>query len=61
MENPADSTKKPFSKGIEAKYKQLIERAYNLRQTDDSLSDILYFEAERLLKGNKVIDTANVS
>jgi hypothetical protein len=33
---------------LESKYKSLVERAYNLRQTDDSLSDILYFEAEKI-------------
>ncbi|WP_339610058.1 Lacal_2735 family protein [uncultured Planktosalinus sp.] len=34
---------------LEKKYKRLIERAYNLRQSDDSLSDIFYFEAEKVL------------
>lgn len=34
---------------LEKKYKRLIERAYNLRQTDDSLSDIFYYEAEKVL------------
>lgn len=38
-----------FSK-MEAKYKRLMERAYNLKQTDDSLSDIFYFEADQLLQ-----------
>lgn len=34
---------------LEKKYKRLVERAYNLRQSDDSLSDVLYFEAENVL------------
>ncbi|PKP25973.1 MAG: hypothetical protein CVU03_05525 [Bacteroidetes bacterium HGW-Bacteroidetes-2] len=35
---------------MEAKYKQLMERAYNHKQTDDSLSDIFYFEADQVLQ-----------
>lgn len=34
---------------LEKKYKRLIERAYNLRQSDDSMSDVFYFEAEKVL------------
>lgn len=34
---------------LEKRYKRLLERAYNLRQTDDSLSDICYFEAHKVL------------
>lgn len=34
---------------LEKEYKQLIERAYNLRQSDDSLSDVFYYEAEKVL------------
>ncbi len=34
---------------LEKKYKRLVERAYNLRQSDDSLSDVFYFEAEKVL------------
>jgi hypothetical protein len=36
-------------KRLEKEYKQLIERAYNLRQSDDSLSDVFYYEAEKVL------------
>ncbi|GGD93990.1 Lacal_2735 family protein [Planktosalinus lacus] len=34
---------------LEKKYQRLVERAYNLRQSDDSLSDVFYFEAEKVL------------
>jgi hypothetical protein len=40
---------------MEQKYKQLIERAYNLRQSDDSLSDVFYFEADKLLEEMKCL------
>lgn len=33
---------------LKKKHSIAIEEAYNLRQTDSSLSDILYFEAKRL-------------
>jgi hypothetical protein len=33
---------------LKKKHSIVIEEAYNLRQTDSSLSDILYFEAKRL-------------
>ncbi|MEX0995458.1 MAG: Lacal_2735 family protein [Flavobacteriaceae bacterium] len=36
-------------KRLESQYKQLIESAYNLRQSDDSLSDVFYYEAEKVL------------
>lgn len=35
---------------LEKLYLSFIEEAYNLLQTDSSLSDILYFEAEKLKK-----------
>ncbi|HLU51574.1 MAG TPA: Lacal_2735 family protein [Flavobacteriaceae bacterium] len=34
---------------LEMRYKRLLERAYNLRQTDDSMSDIFYYEAHKVL------------
>lgn len=34
---------------LEKKYKHLIECAYNLKQSDDSLSDVFYYEAEKVL------------
>ncbi|TVZ60354.1 hypothetical protein NA63_2907 [Flavobacteriaceae bacterium MAR_2010_105] len=35
---------------LEKMYLSFIEEAYNLLQTDSSLSDILYFEADKLKK-----------
>ncbi|MEZ4856361.1 MAG: Lacal_2735 family protein [Gelidibacter sp.] len=35
---------------LEKKYKTFIEEAYNVMQTDASLSDFLYFEASKLKK-----------
>lgn len=34
---------------LEKEYKRLIESAYNFRQSDDSLSDVFYYEAEKVL------------
>lgn len=34
---------------LQAKYKQLVEEAYNLRQTDSALSDISEYRALKLL------------
>jgi|31_taG_2_1085359.scaffolds.fasta_scaffold02494_1 hypothetical protein len=34
---------------LNSKYKQLIEEAYNLRQTDSALSDISEYKAIQLL------------
>jgi len=36
-------------KRLETRYKRLVERAYNLRQSDDSMSDIFYYEAHKVL------------
>lgn len=36
-------------KSLQAQYKQLVEEAYNLRQTDSDLSDISEFRALKLL------------
>jgi hypothetical protein len=33
---------------LEVKYRNFVEEAYNVKQTDASLSDILYFEASKL-------------
>ena len=33
---------------LELKYRNFVEQAYNLRQTDASLSDVLYFEATKI-------------
>jgi len=33
---------------LEKKHSNVIEEAYNLRQTDASLSDVLYYEAKKL-------------
>jgi len=37
-------------KELEQKYLSFIEEAYNIMQTDASLSDILYYEALKLKK-----------
>ena len=37
-------------KELERKYLNFIEEAYNVMQTDASLSDILYYEAFKLKK-----------
>ena len=37
---------------LKARYKELIEQAYNFRQTDSALSDISEFKAIKLL--NKI-------
>ena len=33
---------------LEKRHSNVIEEAYNLRQTDASLSDVLYYEAKKL-------------
>ena len=37
-------------KELEKKYLSFIEEAYNVRQTDAGLSDVLYHEASKLKK-----------
>ncbi len=37
-------------KKLSKRYKQLIEQAYNLRQTDSALSDISEYKALKLLE-----------
>lgn len=37
-------------KDLEKKYLNFIEEAYNVMQTDASLSDVLYYEASKLKK-----------
>lgn len=34
---------------LKAKYKRLLEKAYNLRQTDSAMSDVFEFNAIQLL------------
>jgi len=46
--NPNDVIKKNQIK-LNKRYKQLIEQAYNLRQTDSALSDISEYKALKLL------------
>ena len=46
---------------LEKTYKKLIERAYNLRQSDDSLSDFFYFKAEKMLKKMKALKNKMMS
>lgn len=36
-------------KNLKLKYKQLLEEAYNLRQTDSAMSDVFEFSAIQLL------------
>lgn len=55
MENTATIPGKINLKRLEQKYKHLIERAYNLRQSDDSLSDVFYFEAEKVLTQLRIL------
>lgn len=46
--NP-DDTLKTHQKKLSDRYKELIEHAYNLRQTDSALSDISEYSALKLL------------
>ena len=47
MENLTEIRKTQLK--LQRQYKQLIEQAYNLRQTDSALSDITEFKAIKLL------------
>ncbi|WMI67906.1 Lacal_2735 family protein [Mangrovimonas sp. YM274] len=40
---------KSYQQKLLTKYKELIEQAYNLRQTDSALSDISEYKAIKLL------------
>jgi hypothetical protein len=40
---------KKHQKKLNKRYKQLVEQAYNLRQTDHALSDISEYKALKLL------------
>ncbi|WP_347922461.1 Lacal_2735 family protein [Pontimicrobium sp. SW4] len=40
---------KKYQKKLKNRYKQLIEHAYNLRETDSALSDISEYDALKLL------------
>jgi len=55
MENTVTIPGKINLTRLEKKYKHLIERAYNLRQSDDSLSDVFYFEAEKVLTQLRIL------
>lgn len=48
-------------KRLEKKYKLLIERAYNLKQSDDSLSDVFYYEAEKVLTQLRLFQSKFIS
>jgi len=43
-------------KELERKYLNFIEEAYNVMQTDASLSDILYHEASKLKKNMLILN-----
>jgi hypothetical protein len=47
MENCAEIKKHQLK--LQSQYKELIEQAYNLRQTDSALSDISEYKAIKLL------------
>jgi hypothetical protein len=47
MKNLADIKK--HQQKLQSQYKQLIEQAYNVRQTDSALSDFWEFKAIKLL------------
>lgn len=39
---------KTYTQQLEEKYKRLLEKAYNFKYTDSSLSDFAAFKAKRL-------------
>jgi len=45
----SNDTIKTYQSKLNKRYKQLIEQAYNLRQTDSALSDISEYKAIKLL------------
>jgi len=45
----SSDTIKSYQSKLIKRYKQLIEQAYNLRQTDSALSDISEYKAIKLL------------
>jgi len=45
----SNDTIKTYQSKLIKRYKQLIEQAYNLRQTDSALSDISEYKAIKLL------------
>lgn len=47
MENLSEIKETQFR--LQKRYKQLIEQAYNLRETDSAMSDISEFKAIKLL------------
>ncbi len=51
MKKMAKAVKRNLNRRVlEKKYKILIEKAYNFKQTDESLSDFFYFEAYKLFR-----------
>lgn len=51
MKRVASKIKRKFNKAQMVKrYQRLVEKAYNLRQTDAGLSDFFDFEASKLLE-----------
>ena len=48
-------------KDLETKYNRFIEEAYNIEQTDMSLSDILFFEARKLKQRISSLKRASVN
>jgi len=50
MKRVANKIKRKLNRlSIEKRYQEMIEKAYNFRQTDAGLSDFFEFEANKLL------------